>query len=157
MAGKLAKMLISQGAIDIHGGAGEIVPVDPSATFDIPEDKGQSVSQLVEEVSPAYLRACLDMARRAMAGLVNPLKEGDLPHRMALLLAHRMTPNRKWSDKLPDDDPAEVKKASRALRSLIKSLQEDGEIIIDSTRAGMDNADTGAREWARRQARAGDA
>ncbi len=55
-----------------------------------------------------------------MAGQVNVFKEGDYPHKMALLLAHRMTPNRKWKDKLPEDTPAEVKKASRALKTLIK-------------------------------------
>ena len=135
--------------MDVIGGppepaAGTDVAIIGASGFDIPPDNGQSVAQLVEEVSPGYLRACLDMARRAMTGLVNPFTEGDLPHKMALLLAHRMTPGRKWDAKMPDAEPAETKKAARALKSIIQSLQEDGEIIIDRTNLGMDNVGRGA-------------
>ena len=110
--------------------------------FNLPEEAGQTVTELVEETAPGYLRSCLAMARRAMAGHVNPFKEGDLPHKMALLLAHRMTPYRKWNDSAPEESPAEVKKTQRALKALIKSLAEDGEIIIDSTAGGMTAGET---------------
>jgi len=101
--------------------------------FPIPADEGQSVPELVDETAPGYLRACLEMANRAMTGNVDPMKEGDLPHKMALMLAHKMIPARKFNDKPPEETPAEVKKTARALKSLIKSLTDDGEIIMDHT------------------------
>jgi len=101
--------------------------------FPIPGDEGQSVPELVDETAPGYLRACLEMANRAMTGNVDPMKEGDLPHKMALMLAHKMIPARKFNDKPPEEAPAEVKKTARALKSLIKSLTDDGEIIMDHT------------------------
>jgi hypothetical protein len=104
--------------------------------FHIPPDEGQSVPELVEEVAPGYMRACLKLARRAMSGNVNPFKEGDLPHRMALQLAHKLMPQRKWDAQLPDETPKETKRTARALKSLIKSLAEDGEVVVDSTRTG---------------------
>lgn len=99
-------------------------------TFDIP-DGDMSVIELVDQAGVGYLRACLDMARRAMTGDVNPLKEGDLPHKMALMLAHKMIPYRKFKDKPPDKTPAETKQAARALKRIIDNLSEEGEIISE--------------------------
>ncbi len=115
----------------------------PEKAFNIPPDDGQSVDEIVDEMSSGYLRACLEMSHRALTGQVDPMREGDLPHKMALLLANRMVPQRKWKATLPDDTPEEVKKTSRALKSLIASLSSDGEIIVDSTLEGMSEAVAG--------------
>ncbi len=98
--------------------------------FTIPEGD-LTVVELVDQAGPEYLRACLDMAQRAMVGDVNPLKEGDLPHKMALMLAHKMIPYRKFRDKAPDKTPAETKRAARALQQIIDNLSEEGEIISE--------------------------
>ncbi len=121
---------------------GELTVETGEQPFTIPDEDGQSVNELVEEISPAYLRACLVWAQKAMGGQVNIFKEGDYPHKMALLMAHRLVPYRKWSAKLPDETPAEVKKTSRALKQLIKSLAEDGEIIVDNTNSGIKQSST---------------
>lgn len=115
----------------------------PDKAFDMPANEGQTVDELVDETAPQFMRACLEMSHRALTGQVDPMREGDLPHKMALLLANRMIPNRKWKATLPEDTPEQVKKTSRALKSLIKSLSEDGEIIVDSTIDGTAVAGAG--------------
>jgi hypothetical protein len=110
--------------------------------FDVPSLNGQSMMELQDEVSPGYLEACLKMANRAMTGQVNPFKEGDLPHKMALLLAQKMLPTRKIGEKPVKDTPEHTKQVSRALKSLIRSLTIDGEVVIDSG-DGSGQADIG--------------
>ena len=127
-------MLITQ------GGNNSVAVVIPEKAFDIPPETGQSVDELVDEAGVSYMRACLEMSHRAMTGNVDPMREGDLPHKMALLLANRMIPKRKWKATLPDDTPEEVKKSSRALKALIKSLSSDATIIVDDNTYGDDSA-----------------
>jgi len=102
--------------------------------FDLPALNGQTTMELQDQISPKYLYACLKMANRAMTGEVNPFKEGDLPHKMALLLAHKMLPSRKIGEKPPLDTPERNKEVSRALKSLIRSLTIDGEVVIDTNK-----------------------
>lgn len=139
---KLAKMLLQHESADLMEIDTPNVPsvILAQEPFKIPKGEGLSTNEFIEEAAPGYLKACMEMAQRAMAGQVNVFKEGDYPHKMALLLAHKLIPYKKWKDKLPDESPSEVKKTARALKSLIKSLSEDGEIVVDTTRAGMDKS-----------------
>lgn len=100
--------------------------------FDVPEFTGQSVVELQDEVGPQFLHACFHASNRALTGQVNVLKEGVLPHKIALLLVHKLMPSRKVNEKRPQETPAQNKKTARALSSLIKSLTTDGEIVIDA-------------------------
>jgi len=119
-------------------------------TFEIPAGD-LSVIELIDQAGPGYARACMDMARRAMRGDVDPLQEGDLPHKMALMLAHKMIPYRKFKDQAPDKTPAETKKAARALTQIINKFSQDGEIITKDSKINgqqiMDVGEDGTVNW----------
>lgn len=107
----------------------DIIP----AGFDIPEELGQTTAELQDEVAPEFMRSCLKMANRAMSGQVNVFKDGDLPHKMVLLLAMKMIPNRKIGEKRAQETPLKNKQTARALKNLIESLTLEGEIVVDSS------------------------
>jgi hypothetical protein len=77
------------------------------------------------------------MANDAIAGRVDPTKMGDLPHKVTLMLLHKVVPARKWADTAPDETPAELKLQARALKSIIKSITEDGEVVVNATSRAM--------------------
>jgi len=107
------------------------------AQITIPADTGQTAPELLEQVAPSFIRACLDMANDAIAGRVDPTKMGDLPHKVTLMLLHKVVPARKWADTAPDETPAELKLQARALKSIIKSITEDGEVVVNATSRAM--------------------
>lgn len=138
MARKLSKLLMEHDSMQINGTLGQTFTPTPTIEvgkdisevkrgFDIPEDIGQTSLELQDEVGPQYMRACLEMANRAMRGETNPLTEGDLPQKMALMLAHKMFPSRKVGEKPPQESPAKNKQTARALKALIKNLSEEAE------------------------------
>ena len=134
MVAKLAKMLLKHDSMQINESMDEsftptvIQDSDNLPTgFDIPEPSGQSLVELQNEVAPDYMRACLKMANRAMTNQVNVFKEGDLPHKMALMLAHKMFPNRKVGEKVQAATPRKNKKTAQALKQLITSLSLEAE------------------------------
>lgn len=115
------------GTIQVNNNSADIEVHTESPLFDIPATQGKSIAEFVDEVAPGYARASFELARKAMAGQADPLA-GDLPHRMALLLAGKVVPARRFSDAAPEKAPAEVKRNKRALERLLATLAPDAEV-----------------------------
>lgn len=129
----------------------------PMEGFVIPESLGALSSvEIQDAVAPSYLEACLKMANRAMMGQVNPFKEGDLPHKMALLLAHKMLPSRKVNEKPMKETPKVNKETQRALKSIIKSLTSDSDTIEVNTLRPSQGSEVRQGQARTRQSRGSD-
>lgn len=150
MSSKLGKLLLNHSSNSTK----EVSDVDVDAineltvsggayptNFKVPELKGQTADELLEEMSPDFIAACAVVAKRALTGEVNPTLEGNFPHKMALLLAAKMAPSNKKGDKPQELTPSATKKTARALDSLIASLVNDDGLTIDTTSQKIDGLD----------------
>jgi hypothetical protein len=125
--------------------------------FIIPDSLGALSSiEIQDAVAPSYLEACLKMANRAMMGQVNPFKEGDLPLKMALLLAHKMLPSRKVNEKPMKETPKVNKETQRALKSIIKSLTSESDTIEVNTLRPSQGSEVRQGQARTRQSRGSD-